>query len=79
MQYHADWTNLITELSSRCRELEKKLSDNEMNTVYNLVTIAVYLNYDTELDFEIQFDDNRTHVVEFLDAVTEEVKQREVS
>ena len=78
-QYHADWTNLITELSSSCRELEKKLTDNEMNTVYNLVTVAVYLNYDTELDFEMQFDDNRKHVVEFLDAVTEEVKQREVS
>lgn len=78
-QYHADWTNLITELSSSCRELEKKLTDNEMNTVYNLVTVAVYLNYDTELDFEMQFDDNRKHVVEFLDAVTEEVKQREGS
>ena len=48
-----------------------------MNTVYNIITVAVYLNYDTELDFEMQFDDNRKHVVEFLDAVTEEVKQRE--
>ena len=50
-----------------------------MNTVYNLVTVAVYLNYDTELDFEMQFDDNRKHVVEFLEAVTAEDKQREGS
>ena len=78
-QYHADWTNLITDLSSKCRELEKKLSDDEMNMVYNILTVAVYLNYDTEQDFEMQFDDNRKHVVEFLDAVIEEVKQREVS
>lgn len=78
-QYHADWTNLINDLSLRCQELEKMLGGNEMNTVYNLVTIAVYLNYDTGLEFEMQFNDNRAHVIEFLDAVIEEAKQREVS
>ena len=64
-------------VSSRCRELEKKLSDNEMNMVYNLVTVGVYLNYDTEQDFDMQFNDNRIHTVEFIDAVIDEVKQRE--
>ena len=78
-QYHADWTNLISELSLKCQELEKKLSDNEMNTVYNLITVGVYLNYDTEQDFDMQFNDNRIHTVEFIDAVIEEVKQREVT
>ena len=76
-QYHADWTNLISELSLKCQELEKKLSDSEMNTVYNLIMVGVYLNYDTEQDFDLQFNENRIHTVEFIDAVIEEVKQRE--
>lgn len=78
-QYHADWTNLISELSLKCQELEKKLSDSEMNTVYNLITVGVYLNYDAEQDFDMQFNENRIHTAEFIDAVIEEVKQREVS
>ena len=50
-----------------------------MNTVYNLITVGVYLNYDTEQDFDMQFNENRIHTAEFIDAVIEEVKQREVS
>ena len=36
-----------------------------------------YLNYDTEQDFDLQFNENRIHTIEFIDAVIEEVKQRE--
>lgn len=54
-QYHADWTNLISELSVKCKKLQSSLTEAEMKTVYNIITIGVYLNYHTDQEFEPQF------------------------
>lgn len=78
-QYHADWTNLVSELSIKCRELERILNEGELKTVYNIITIGVYLNYHTDQEFDVQFNANREHVLEFVDKVLGEAKKREVS
>ena len=78
-QYHADWRNMISELSIKCRELKKLLNEAEMKTVYNIITIGTYLNYHTDQEFEPQFNANREHVLEFVDKVLEECKKREES
>ena len=78
-QYHADWTNLVSELSIKCRELEKILNEGELKTVYNIITIGIYLNYHTDQEFDTQFKANKEHVLEFVDKVLGEAKKREAS
>ena len=78
-QYHADWTNLVSELSIKCKKLQTLLNEAEMRTVYNIITIGVYLNYFTDQEFEPQFTANKEHVLEFVDKVLDESQKREVS
>lgn len=62
-EFFLTWNQLISELGSIFRKGEKVLSEDGMNTVWNLTFVKLYLNYDLSLEFMPQFEKNAAEIL----------------
>ncbi len=52
------WQKSVTKVGSAFREIEKKISEETMEILWNAAFVGLYLHYKTELDFMSQFEEN---------------------
>lgn len=57
-EYFLKWQGFIVEVSMFIREAEEKLSDELLDTLWKMIYVHAYLDYDSESDFMPQFERN---------------------
>lgn len=62
-EFFLTWNQLISELGGIFRKGEKVLSEDGMNTVWNLTFVKIYLNYDLSMEFMPQFEKNAAEIL----------------
>lgn len=66
--YFMKWNQTILKMGSIFREVEKAVSMKAMNTVWTAAFAAVYMNYDTNKDFMLQFDENTKRFFDMMNS-----------
>lgn len=71
-KFFIQWSKVFQEVSEFLRKLEKSLQKKEiMNLAWNLVTHLLYLRYDTQKDFQEQFEQNYQELREHITQIEE--------
>lgn len=66
---YAEWSKFIASVRPTLQEMEKKLNDDQMNFIWNVIVVFAYLQYDTNLEFLPQFLKNTSTVKTTLETV----------
>ena len=72
-EFFIKWQKMAMEMGTVFRKIEKKVSDQTIEMLWNAAFIGLYLHYDTEQDFMNQFDENAQKFTELLHSVVENV------
>lgn len=67
--FFVKWNQLILTLSRQYKELEKTLDGHTMEMLWKVTFVGLYLSYDTDRDFMLQFEENAQAFLRFLDVV----------
>ena len=70
-EFFLKWQKMAMEMGMVFRKIEKKVSDQTMEMLWNAAFIGLYLHYDTEQDFIGQFEENAQKFTELLHSVVE--------
>lgn len=70
-EFFIEWQKTISLLSPRIQMLEKKLDEDLMNKIVNVICIKLYFDYDLELDFFPQFQENAKNCVKMTKMLLE--------
>lgn len=63
----------IMDMGSVFRQIEKKVSDKTMKMLWNAAFVSLYLHYQTDLDFMVQFEENAQKFTSLLHSAIGEV------
>ena len=64
------WTKVIREVSAFVRSLEKTMDDEEiLKTIWGLIILQLYADYDIHQDFEPQFEKNFKELQEHMEKI----------
>ena len=74
-EFFVSWQRTLNAVSAAIRRLESKMDSELMKTVWNVVFVMIYLNYDPEQDFFDQFSANSKRITEHMKKVEEVINQ----
>ena len=72
-EFFLKWQKMAMEMGTVFRKIEKKVSDQTIEMLWNAAFISLYLHYDTEQDFMCQFEENAQKFTELLHSVVEKI------
>lgn len=67
------WQRIVMDMSSVFREIEQKISERTMEMLWNVAFVSLYLHYQTNLDFIVQFEENAQKFTSLLHSAIGEV------
>lgn len=70
------WNRLLFKTGGIVSRAEKKLHEELLEIMWNTIYFMLYLNYDMEKDFMMQFEENAKHIMEMLELLPTEMERR---
>lgn len=73
--FFAKWQNVVYQLSMSFRELEKSVSPKVMELFWNAAFGELYLEYDKDQEFLLQFEQNMERLISAISRISEKMKK----
>lgn len=74
-EFFGIWNSVLSELSMAIHAMEKVLKEKELLMVWNVIFAELYLKYDTEQEFQPQFEVNAKSVKELVQGAEAIIKE----
>ncbi len=75
-EFFGVWDSVLLELSMAIHAMEKVLKEKHLLMVWNVIFARLYLKYDTEQEFQPQFEANAKSVKELVQEVEALIKEK---
>lgn len=67
------WNRYLFDIGGIIKREEKKLHKELLETMWNAIYFMIYLHYDTEKEFILQFEENAKHLMNILELLPTEM------
>lgn len=72
-EFFIKWQKIVMNMASVFREIEQKINEQTMVMLWNAAFVSLYLHYQTDLDFMVQFEENAQKFTSLLHSAIGEV------
>ena len=68
--FFLEWQEIVCQVGGMVRNALKKYKTDEMNRIINIIFFKLYLDYDLNKGFDLQFSANSDKIVDFMKSLT---------